>query len=808
MVSLSGHDIDWKKDKGITNKPCLYIPFNEFDTRTGTASNSVPIRVGNSRLYTSVAERVVDPNGHVHFVGTGSTDRFLFQNPAPPLRYSNHDLILSPLPNIGKTIVFAMKVKFGEFSATRNIYDFNMYAYQGAGGYGLDFTGAGGFRFQVRTRGLTDTNFTNSAVGRIVNPNEWFTVFTTIDVTSDTSQTYRIYVAKNNQLINSGDPVLTYPHNNLAANLIAADSNVKFGTGGGVSYDIKDFLGVVTDLGQGKDIVDEYVKWYSDSENEFRFPNFLRLPKKDLAEFSKTTHYISEHALNGTGTSQISNMYEFWQRWGVQNSAYDGIHLGLGISAFQSSSTPGVYFTQQISDFADWCEDKGITFKLLVNDQTYMTEIELPNHFPHWKKRGKGSVVERAATYWDKIEDFDVETEILNNPNFATYDADRQTEGTYRWFHHVWTLVNAVKDKPAFRGITLGETSGFPIGESDRTATAINVAGQYNRSGIYGITNASGEYLLDKCYSAERQTLYYSKMVSLLNTMLSHRDDLLNSLQINYIRSAVYGNNNPTYSKATKTFTMTSNMFRDGDAVFLLGSGSSYAGGPLQAGMQAHTLYYCVGRTANTFQLAATPNGDPIEFLADITNSAWMGTIESYIENTLNGFSTVSTINGLPMCGELRELWKIVKILKDNNFVISGPDIFTSGIENGYYYLGPRQSSTPPMPESVSVVETLLMAKQGRDWFSDIGPFETCEIQAQDSTYQNLKNATLTSILPNYGEWFYDSTVGAEDPNRISLTQAVRYAKERLGASSVVWFVTHSYPEKTLPDLNNAISKF
>lgn len=70
-------------------------------------------------------------------------------------------------------------------------------------------------------------------------------------------------------------------------------------------------------------------------------------------------------------------------------------------------------------------------------------------------------------------------------------------------------------------------------------------------------------------------------------------------------------------STGSDTITESSHPLADGDAVTL-----SNSGGTLPGGLSAATTYYVRDRTANTFKLAATPNGSAI----DITSAAGGGT--------------------------------------------------------------------------------------------------------------------------------------------------------------------------------------
>lgn len=812
---------DWKKDHGRTTRPTIYVPFNEMTTK----SKVIPCRVGMTSVTVGSAYNLhsIDSFGHVYFPDTtkvASSYKVQFGNNTASLvnRFSFQEKIITPSYNVGNHIVFYAKMKLGEtVDNFSNLVFFGLY---NTGGIGID-TNKVGHIFRITTRNAG--SFTNNQVNSITNawtPDEWFHFVWTTEVTSSTSLTHRIYIANaSGEYINSGNPVLTQTVSGAVSDFQGGNQGLGYESSGAI--DIEDLVMLTVPIEESSDpnyirdtVGRQLIDWYSSSSNKFQFPDFLRDPRAQLATQAYSNEdrvgvYASYWSLNGVGGESISGMYNWWLNWGVKNSIYDGICLGLGISAFQP--TEGVYLVNEIREFADWCYEQGIGLKILINDQTYLKESELPDHFPHWKKHflnGQGVLsVARAATYWDTIETFDLEQSVFSNMNWPIYDSSKSLDGTYRWFHHVWTLINALADKPAFKGVTTGETSGHAVGEQDGVQP--NENGQFNRRGIYGITDADGVYLLDKCYSSLKQRLVLNAIMEMVDRQLKNRPDVTKSVQTNYFRVAIPGNNYTFYNNSTQTFTAQTgsaphtpitSMFRNGDAVFLL-SGSS---GGIAVGMQYNTCYYVVNQVPGqeqSFQLSLTPNGPPITLTGDINASLWLIPINTYIELMQVNYRTPTVHNGYSLCADNREMRKLVEACHQFDFILSGPDVVTSALENLYYYTGAYYPQTTENPYQYSPVEIRLMALEGKEWFSDLGPMKSFEIQSQDSMYQSQSyGARLAAFVQVYGENF--------DANTYSLSQIHRYAVNRLKAREIVYFTNNEKSQKAIPALVEAICDY
>lgn len=794
---------DWKQDKGQTTLPCIYIPFNEIDEK----SDFVPIRVGMSVMRWNKASfnYTLDGQGHPSLNTAGAVPEkgfFSFMNNGTDQYFSRHDEVLSPKANVGKHIVIFFKLKLGEGVAgsSPSILHFNPYAgVNGKGGW-LFSANNDSKRFGHRTQPagkVFDAGIGRNSANGIYAVDTWYQVIIDQKVVSQTKIKTSVWLAnERGELENGGGKIIEYDFDDAIPDLKYDGINTIIGWEGRMPMDIKDFIAITTSDDPTLSVIPNLRAWYANPNNEYQFPDFLRAPVTKAAP-RQVGHYASYWSMNGVvgDGKAISNMYNFWNQWGVQNSAFDGIHLGLGINAFQP--TAGGYLIEDIRNFADWCHRNNIKLKILVNDQTYVTENELPDHFPHWKKRDEKNsvtVISRSATYWDEIDTFDVDAEVMNNAGWPRYNAVRSASGTYRWFHHVWTLVNALKDKPAFAGFTLGETSGNAIGAQDKALG--NVNGLYNRCGIYGITDSNGNYLLNKSYSMRKQRVYYLKIMKMIADQLKSRPDVMRSVQINYIRGSIPGNNVATYSQATKTFTLTqndgvpaSNMFSNGDAMFLL-NGSS---GAIAAGMSYGTIYYVINRSDLTWQVAATPGGTPLEF-NNVSSGMWLTTIDSEMEVRRDDARGSSLHNGYILTDQNRELRFMAEGMHEYGFVCSGPDIITGSLENPIFYDGPYVAGYA----QYSPVEIRLDMLYGRRWFSDLGPMQACEIQSQDSSYQDKKNGILTQILPMYAPYY---------EGRYSLEQVHKYAVDRLQVQDIVWFLNNENPQKALPDLIRAISK-
>lgn len=796
----------WQQDRGQTTLPCIYIPFNEVDP-IPARSNAVPCRVGYTTLTvarTSFPNAIADLKGHVYFNDTdshASSARFSFGNPIPSLPASRHDLVLSPAMHIGKHILTSFKIKLGKTIPGPADYKNLLWAnvYSGRGGYVLSVRDSDQ---RISCTMYPNDNDKSGTTGKSAQSaagmfprGQWLHLMMDWDVLSANQMIVKIYIAAlSGEMLNGGSSVLTLDFDRPIPDL-SVDSIANFiGYQGGIELDIKDYLALVTPDDPMVSIIPALRTWYKNPDNEYQFPDFLRAPVAKAAP-RKVEHYFARWTLNGDAGAgkAISNMYDLWLRWGVQNSAFDGILLGIGISSFQPSA--GVYLINEIRDFADWLHARGAKLAIMVNDQTYTggQNSEIPDHFPHWRTRVTELDIRRVVTYWDEIDTFDVQAEIFANPDWRTYNPAKAASGTYRWFHHVWTLVDALKDKPAFAGITTGETSGSAI-VNDTSLTNIN--GVSNRRGIYGITDSTGTYQLSKCYTLRKQIDSMGKLMQMVAHQLRGRPDVNKAVQINSMRYNGSGTlQRVRYNSATQLFTTYSvgnQPYADGDAVFI--DKTSWQGE--LRGFEMHKLYYVRNTTPTTWQLSLTIDGPIIDTFDTVisTDYVYLIPINNYLERILDKSREATKHNGFSLAGQTRALRWLGEYMHEYGFIPSGPDTLMSGLESPYYYLGPELDGSTA---EVSQVEAVLAMQHGRWIFSDI-PLGRAEIQAQESVYADYKDARYTQILPAYGPYY---------GTRYSLEQANRYAADRLQVERVTWYVQQDYPQKALPDLIREISR-
>lgn len=792
----------YKEDLGKTKYPLLYVPFNECNSNT----TRIPVRIGMSTLAAGANHGEVDSFGHMTFPGTNPSatgTRAYFQDVQTSPWLSRHLEYISPALNVGKHIVMSSIVNISGFTGYKFIYDFTAYGPSG-GGMSLETQATGGLRLDAKAKGGTSTNYTNSSGGTIPI-GESFNLIWHINVVSSSEMRHTVYAVRANSS-DKGTPLISKTYNFEVSDL--KGPQIGFGGGTGFPFDIRDFIAVVLPTEEeALQTIDGIVSWYKNPNNNFELPNFLRESSTNKLTKNKPTTFVSEYTLRNTsGSGSIDGSYSFMLKYGLQNSAFDGLNLTISVAAFQP--TEGEYLISNIQKLADWLHSKGLKLGITLIDQTYLTESEIPDHMPHWKLRddvNNPSLIRRSITYYTDVN-FNVKNEIFSNPNWSTYNSSRSGEGTYRWFHHVWTLIDALKDKPALHIVSVGETSGSAIGVYDRLLSTPNSDGVFNSQGLYGVTflednlergELKGAYDRSKTYSFRKQRVALGKLFLMISDQLKNRPDVRKVCQTNYFRGGVSGNDSVNYSQSTFTFTSTiGQRFKNGDGIYVTpGAGNAL----LSIGLTNGTLYYVRNVSGNSYQLSLTPNGSILQFSGNIAGgSGYFQSMSTYIELSEEGFRTTSTHNGVELCGEAREMRLLVEQLHQFGFGISGPDIITTSLESPYYYSGPNQANIPST--AISPVEIILQALEGRGWFSDLGPLPGGRaIQGQDSTYQNKRSSYVDALFPMFGEEF---------EGRISLEQCYKYSLDRLKVDHVDLYISESYPEKPLPNLIEAVCKY
>lgn len=793
--------IDWWKDKGNTTLPAVYVPFNEVDDINNSV---VPSRIGYTSLDYRSVNKTIDDFGHIFYEqddAISASGRFAFAT-VPDSR-GRHDLVMSPHLHVGKHILTSFVMKWGRadtnFTGFKNLFWHGLYS--GKGGYNLEVSNTGQIRQYIwanngNTSGASAGN--GSSPANMCPKNTKLHVFVDWHVESETRMVVKIYVALlNGGLLNGGAPVASFPVNAPIPNLSGDNGPHWIGYEGGIALDIRDFLVVVTpsDPVDGDDpLITKLRMWYKNPAHTYQFPEFLRAPSHDNAPRS-ADFYLSDWSLNGKTGRGLINMYPFIKRYALMNSAYKGLHIGLSVGAAQLVA--GVYEVVALRKLLDYCWKYGLKVKLMFSEQTYNDMDEIPDHFPHWKKHywhgASGQIREsRAAIYWDEADTFDVASEIFTNPDWPTYNPARANSGTYRYFHNVWTMVNAVADHPALAGITTGETSGKAVGDRDRVSA--NTNGQFNRAGIYGITDVSGVYQLSKIYSMRRQRVALGKLMQMVSMQLRNRSDVMKSIQVNFIRTDMGGAPiSPVYVKSTRTFSRASHGYADGDAQFLdIGSSSA-----VTAGMAYNTCYYVRNATANTYQLSLSPTGEILEF-NDMPSGSFIFIcpINKWQEIQVDAARASYTINGMVLSDQSRELRLMGELMYQYGFVTSGPDILAFELEKPIFYIGPYSDG---FPGTWSVVEMRLNMQLGRGIFTDIPLGEKFEIQSQDSTFSNETDPWFDAFLPLYGN---------KSGGRYSVEQAMAYAVDRLKVNDIIVFNANIYPQKWIPDGVKKISQY
>lgn len=806
-LNVVGQPKSWWYDHGRTKLPSLFMPFNEIDETGRTAI--VPCRVGRSLVtYNRTLAYPTYYNATtktVTFPATGTvTNKFEFDeakttnaNLGP---ISMHYNVLSPAHNVGKHIVLAIRAKYDSVATadTPHVFTFNEQSFNGKGGWQLRIQTWNGRRYAQmgywepgRTDGQGGVNGVSTGVGNEWTTNEWRDYYVVISPSAESTR-FRVYIAlPDGTLVNSGSPTIDQVFTGAPIDLDTTGKSVFIGRGINACA-FKDLFAFVdnTDPVTNGNFT-ALRNWRSNVQNEYQFPDFLRDRRasaivKELSGLKHTEHYCSYWSIDGTSFT-INSHYDFWNRWGVQDTAFAGLHIGLGVAAFQP--TQGTFLTADLQNLADWLHVRGAKLKLMVNDQTYNNKIELPSWFPHWSKTYNGGVATarwptRAATYWDSIDTFDVDAWCANPEAFLTIPPDKVTDGTWMWFNHILNVLWAVKDKPAFSGITLGETSGQAL-----TATDPNLPAQsISRFGIYQVTDANGTWLPNRAYSMRKYRVYLEKIFKLTAAVLAHRPEIVKSLQINYIRSSITGpvggyptTENPTpaggYSLSGDTVTRTAGIpYPAGTPVFLsLGSYNDM-------GLARNVPYYITSVSGNTFKLSTTPDGaNPVTFLRSGYVYMWLGGPDHQVEVVQDGQRTLTNVNGYMLQDQNREFVYIQKILKDYDGVTSGPDIVEQ-LETPIW--GTGGDSGGNNLKQYSVVQLRQMMQAGQAWFSASGPLGgPAEIQSQDSTQGvPVGSQDFPTVLALYGPRSFKNTSYA------SLDSVVQYAIKRLHSAKIVWF--------------------
>lgn len=800
--------MSYKHDLGSTTHPALYVPFNECSVPIAGVRD-IPCRVGMSRVLRGNGHSYVIEGGHITFPGdaTGSSGcRAYFSDAYANPGESLHRLFIAPSENIGKTIVMSAKFKRGVHSGLKGLFSFSP---SNAGGMSLDVSGTSHvLRLGVRP-GISGGIVYYNSVFAGIPIGEEFTIVWTIR-SSENQTVHDVYAVTAAHPL--GAPVI---HQEIAGLPSAITGpQVGFGDVGDYAFDIKDFLAVVVDDAEAEGVVEGIVDWYKNPNNQYELPDFLRQPQPALARQDaprKPTTFLSTHTLRSAVETEgfsIGSMYSFVLRYVLKNSAFEGVNLTLGVNAFQPNA--GEYLITELRNFADWLHTYGLKLGITLVDQSYLTPTEIPEHMPFWSTTwSTGQTQRKVIPYWNHkireagndidvdIEEFDVDAEILTNPKWPVYDSSKQSYGTYRWFHHCWHIVNAIKDKPAFAVINTGETSGSAWGDNES-----NIPGSRNRCGIYGITKGDGTYRLEACFSSRRQRVALGKLMYMISDQLKFRPDVLKSVQTNYFRASVgvsvdmvlYYNASQTFTAVSSDLTPKATRFRTGDAAFL----TSAASAGLNIGMKVDHLYYVTNASENTFKLSETPGGPPITLTGNITTaSVWLAPIVNQIEIREEGIRVPSEHNGYQLAGYAREMRFLAEKLHQFGFAISGPDIFTKGLENPQpYYEGPVTDGKT----GYSVIEARLAVVNGSGWYSDLGPLPAgATIQGQDSTYLNETNPILEQICELYGQ---------KASGILSLEQAYRYAIDRLKCHHIDMYVVTGKTEEPLPNLVNAVAGY
>lgn len=818
----------WHDDHGRTKNPTIFIPMNECEAATKT--NIVPCRVGRSVLFynTSSSPVLNSTSKTLSFpAGTGS-DKFIFDHAdsgsvgvGPS---SLHYKVLSPKHNIGKHIVIAIKAKVtANPSETFNVIQFNPFSYNQKGGFNFRVQTWEGERYA--TFGLWAANVADPSV--IVQTTrqtgvveqqwesgeytDWILILSPL---SESSLKVRMYAVKQNgDEIKSGNALFNRDFEVDIPDFHFNGRSLTIGNGE-LAFEAKDFIAYVDDIepeGEGGSL-NLLRAWRASASNDYQFPEFLRevyAPPLTIPQYSSTReesgNYCSYWSINGISFS-INSHYDFWFRWGVQDSAFTGVHIGLGVNAFQPSR--GEFKSQDLASLADWLGSRGANLKLLVNDQTYVTKSEIPSWFPQWNKTYNNGVETdaypvRIVPYWWSIDDFDVDAWINDPESYLTLPVDKQEDATWVWFNHVLNIIWSVKDKPAFSGITLGETSGYAFGvDSNNNPNDPNdPAKKISRYGIYQITDATGAVLMNRCYSMRKYRVYLEKMFKLVASVLSHRQEIVKSLQINFIRSSIPGTVGD-FSFSGNTITRGAGWARPNNTPCFVVLGSSNT-----LGLARDTLYYTVNSNGtNSFQLSLTPNGTPVTLNGSGTVELYIGSIDYYIEVVRDGQRTLSNVNGYMLQDQNREMVYIHTAMKKHGFITSGPDVIERGLEVNTFGAGGTASGNPA---EISVVELRLQMQKGQGWFREAGPLSGAEIQSQDSMYGvYVGSGNFATAIDMYGP---RSPKNSAYP---SMEQAVMYAFKRLHAQEVVWFTNQAYFSGVdnsgllaLPDLLDALQK-
>jgi hypothetical protein len=794
----SGVGSSWKDDKGVTLYPSVYVPFNECDETLH--SNYVPSAIGRTTMTCGSSDKVIEPTtNRVYYSGSTVQNRFVFGNViggTNPTSY--HDLVLSPAANIGKFIVIALKIKITPAPSTfTTVIFFNGYVTAaGTGGLSLDFKSGttdavNQFRHGIRYSGSGTTIYDSSATGPWWQSGVWSDMYLIYNPSDANTLNIKLFMADSTGvLVNSGSPILSLSKIGAIPNLHYDGISTILGYNGGCPLEVKDFVAYVdnTDPTINGNLTN-LLNWRARPNNDFQFPDFLRKPSKSIVKPTrgkggfKVGYYCSDSPIDGSAGRTINDQYSFWQKWGVQDYAFRGLHIGMGIAAFQP--TAGVYNTADLSALATWLSSRGIGLKIMLQDQTYSNINEMPTHFPYWTVNVASP--QRIGTIWDDIENLDVDAWLQNPTQFDTYNSALASNGTYRMFHHVYTLLKTLKSFSCFEGVTLAETAGSAYITTD---TLVN--GVSNPVGIYGITDTNGVYILGKIYSRQRQLMYYDKMMKFISGYLNsfNRTDVTKSIQINYMRGGIISNYSG-FTQSGSTLTKTSHGLVSGRGLYLLHG--SYNSG-ISMGLAYDTLYYVVGATTDTLQLSLTVGGTPISLkTVSDPNQLYLQDINSYIELELCKARVPSSCNGFSLQEPTREVFTLINSCRKYGFGLSGPDITTAGIENPAY--GENGAA------SISPVQIRLEALTGTGFFKGLGPLVGMEIQAQTSAYTTAYptgSTNMDTLISNHG-----STASGY----ISADQSNTYAIHRLKVDSIVWILNQAYTEKALPAVYDAIRK-